>query len=129
MCDRCAIGAQCMATVELKRFVMLVVGTGAVASIKNLARERLNGCGRQYLREFRQVCTSLYPGQPLPDPVPKALHQVETDQLLVGWTDRIAITWIWNSVGDSMGIDDVELQINGQAQPEIVHGFACGPDA
>src|SRR4051812_30260858 len=98
-----------MAAVELKRLVALTVRSGAIPGIEHFASKRLDCGSGQYLCEFGEMSASVDAGQSLPDTVAKAFHQVQPDQLSIGWRNRIAITRI--RYGIRRGVDRLNRQL------------------
>ena len=124
-----SIVAQRMATPKLKRRMRLIIFVLAIAGRQYVTSKSLNRCGGQYRRQLGQVGAPGDTGQTLFDCLPKSFEQIETDELLVGGADGVAITGIRHGIGHRHGVNDLQRRVNGDAQPEIVNRLARGAGA
>lgn len=117
-----------MAAVELKWFLALFEVVRAVARVEHLARERLNRGGRQHRGQLCQMRAAFNSRQALFDAIAKSFEEIQADELFISRTDRIAVVRIGDSVRDGLCVDDIELSVDGDAQPEIMQRLACWSD-
>lgn len=117
-----------MAAVELKWFLVLFEVMRAVARVEHFARERLNRGGRKDGDQLCQMRAAFNSRQTLFDAVAKSFEEIQADQLFISRTDRIAVVRIRDGIRDGLCVDDVELSVDGDAQPEIMQRLACWSD-